>query len=97
MSMTDDEAILETLGRQPSSSTERSNIIQTQGSEKPYLAGFTINSDGTKSQILVPVENTEVKIEWRKRMRVGEDFMARGEWIEVSEREGISNGDIYMT
>ncbi|GMH48024.1 hypothetical protein TrRE_jg10074, partial [Triparma retinervis] len=85
MSMTDDEAILETLGRQPSSSTERSNIIQTQGSEKPYLAGFTINSDGTKSQILVPVENTEVKIEWRKRMRVGEDFMARGEWIEASK------------
>ena len=84
MSMTDDEAILEALGRPSSSSPERSNMIQTQGSEKPYLAGFTINSDGTKSQILVPVEAPEVKIEWRKRMKVGEAFIARGEWIEVS-------------
>ena len=89
LSMTDDEAIFEALGGSPSSSTEQ-NIIQTQGLEQPYLAGFTINADGTNSQILMPVENSEARIEWRKRMRVGEGLMSEGEWNEV--RAGARGG-----
>ena len=63
------------------------NLVQTAGSDSPYLAGFSVDADGAVvSQITVEMEVEDIPIEWRRQMKIGEELFSAGDYSGASER-----------
>ncbi|GMH89239.1 hypothetical protein TrST_g12991 [Triparma strigata] len=72
------------------------NPIQTEGSEEPYLAGYTLNPDGTTRQITLQLDEESIPIQWRKKMKVGEELFRAKDWKGSTEVfKDILNGYGY--
>ena len=69
------------------SSPQVPNVVQTSGSDSPYLAGFSVDAEGAVvSQITVEMTVEDIPIEWRRQMKIGEEMFAAGDYSAASER-----------